>query len=54
MTVPKPDRAARLRREAMNCVAIAVAERDEVHAARLIDDAIKLARRSGELAGSKI
>ena len=57
MSVPKSDdprarsrdRAARLRREAMNCVAIAVGERDEGHAAQLIDEAIRLARRSGEL-----
>ena len=45
------DRAARLRREASNCLTIAVHERDEGDAANLIDEAIRLARRSGELAG---
>ena len=43
------DRAARLRSEAVNCVTIAVRERDQDHAARLIDEAITLTRRSAEL-----
>lgn len=50
----KPDRsqsrATRLHREAMNCVTFAVSERDANHAAELIDEAIKLKRRSEELA----
>ena len=47
------DRAARLRSEAVNCVSIAVRERDQDHAARLIDDAITLTRRSSELLAKK-
>lgn len=43
-------RALRLYREAMNCVTFAVRERDENHAAELIDEAIRLKRRSSELA----
>ncbi|MET3826815.1 MULTISPECIES: hypothetical protein [Sphingomonas] len=50
----KPDRsqsrASRLHKEAMNCVTFAVRERDTSHAAELIDEAIKLKRRSEELA----
>jgi len=50
----KPDRyesrATRLHREAMNCVTFAVRERDARHAGELIDEAIKLKRRSEELA----
>lgn len=46
------DRAARLQREAYNCLAIAVAERDQAHAADLIDEAERLARRARELAGA--
>lgn len=42
-------RAIRLHREAMNCVTFAVRERDHVHAAELIDEAIRLKRRSDEL-----
>jgi hypothetical protein len=44
------DRAARLHREALNCLAIAVGEKVEQHAAQLIDEAIRLMRRSRELA----
>ncbi|MDR6128649.1 hypothetical protein QE361_002146 [Sphingomonas sp. SORGH_AS802] len=47
------DRAARLRSEAVNCVSIAVRERDQDHAARLIDEAITLTRRSSELLAKK-
>ncbi|MBB4618139.1 hypothetical protein [Sphingomonas abaci] len=47
------DRAARLRSEAVNCVAIAVRERDQDHAARLIDEAVTLTRRSAELLAKK-
>ncbi|WP_010163477.1 hypothetical protein [Sphingomonas sp. PAMC 26617] len=43
-------RSTRLHREAMNCVTFAVRERDESHAAELIDEAIRLKRRSTELA----
>jgi hypothetical protein len=46
------DRAARLRDEALNCLAFAVREGDEAHAAELIDEALRLARRSRELAGA--
>jgi len=45
-------RATRLHREAMNCVTFAVRERDAGHAADLIDEAIRLKRRSSELAPS--
>jgi hypothetical protein len=44
------DRATRLHREALNCLAIAVGEQVEQHAAQLIDEAIRLMRRSEELA----
>jgi hypothetical protein len=44
-----PSRAERLHRQAMNCVSFAVRERDAGHAAELIDEAIKLKRRSGQL-----
>lgn len=43
------DRAARLRSEASNCLSIAIRERDTALAARLIDEAVTLARRSAEL-----
>jgi hypothetical protein len=43
------DRAVRLHREALNCLAIAVGEKVEQHAAQLIDEAIRLMRRAGEL-----
>lgn len=42
-------RAARLLREAGNCVSIAVQGRDVRDVGQLIDEAIKLARRSREL-----
>ncbi len=52
---PKPtrgqDRAARLHREALNCLAIAVKEEEVDHTAQLIDEALKLAKRSRELSG---
>ncbi|MES2045609.1 MAG: hypothetical protein V4475_17180 [Pseudomonadota bacterium] len=43
------DRATRLHREARNCLAIAVGEKAEAHAALLIDEAIRLMRRVMEL-----
>jgi hypothetical protein len=43
-------RATRLRREALNCLTIAVGEKVEPHAAQLIDEAIRLVRRADELA----
>lgn len=43
------DRAARLRDEALNCLTFAVGEGDAAHAAALIDEAVRLARRSREL-----
>lgn len=43
-------RAARLRNEARNCLSIAIAARDGQFAAELIDEALRLARRSRELA----
>ena len=43
------DRAARLRDEALNCLTFAVREGDAGHAAELIDEAVRLARRSREL-----
>jgi len=42
-------RAERLRREASNCISIAVAGRDPSHVASLIDEAALLARRAAEL-----
>ena len=44
------DRAARLHQEALNCLTIAVKE--EAHSAALIDEALKLAKRSRELNGA--
>jgi hypothetical protein len=44
----RTDRAARLRAEASNCIAIAVTKAGE-QAAALIDEAVRLARRSREL-----
>lgn len=44
------ERAARLYAEAENCLTFAVSEEDEAHAAELIDEALRLARRSRELA----
>jgi hypothetical protein len=46
------DRAARLRDEALNCLTFAVREGEEAHAAELIDEALRLARRARELAGA--
>ena len=46
------ERAARLRDEACNCLAFAVREGDVAHAAELIDEALRLARRSRELVRS--
>lgn len=43
-------RAARLRNEARNCLAIAIGSRDMQFAADLIDEALRLVRRSSELA----
>ena len=42
------ERAARLRDEARNCLSFAVSEDDTAHAAELIDEALRLARRSRE------
>ena len=51
MVVPekKRSRAARLRHEASNCVALAVSTRQMAFAAELIDEALKLAKRSQEI-----
>jgi hypothetical protein len=43
------DRAARLHQEALNCLTMAV--KQEAHSAELIDEALKLAKRSRELNG---
>jgi Flp pilus assembly protein TadB len=43
------NRAARLHREALNCLSIAVNARDGGDAAQLIDEAQRLIRRSAEL-----
>jgi hypothetical protein len=43
-------RARRLHREAANCVALAVAQKDLAFAAELIDEAMRLTRRARELA----
>ena len=48
-TIRARERAARLRDEARNCVTFAVDEPDTGHAAELIDEAVRLARRSREL-----
>jgi hypothetical protein len=47
---PRPSRAERLRREARNCLAIAVGQKDGQFAAELIDEAIRLTQRARELA----
>ena len=58
MTIPTKkadrlrDRAARLHREALNCLAIAVGEKVEQHAAQLIDEAVRLMRRAEELSAA--
>ena len=46
-TARAQERAARLHQEALNCLKIAVTE--ETHSAELIDEALKLAKRSREL-----
>ena len=46
-TARAQERAARLHQEALNCLRIAVTE--ETHSAELIDEALKLAKRSREL-----
>jgi hypothetical protein len=46
------ERAARLRDEALNCLTFAVSEGDSAHAAELIDEAVRLTRRSRELTGA--
>ena len=45
-------RAARLHQEALNCLKIAVTADEESHSADLIDEALKLAKRSRELNGA--
>lgn len=51
MNVPEKrrSRAARLRHEASNCVALAVSTNQTAFAAELIDEALKLAKRSQEI-----
>jgi hypothetical protein len=51
--VAKVDRAARLHKEALNCLTIAIREETEEFAAQLIDEAARLIRRSSELSDSK-
>jgi hypothetical protein len=46
-TLRPATRAARLHQEALNCLTIAV--REEAHSAELIDEALRLAKRSREL-----
>lgn len=46
----RPTRAERLRREASNCLTIAVAQKDLAFTAELIDEAIRLSKRARELA----
>lgn len=47
---PRFARARRLHREAANCLALAVAQKDLRFAAELIDEAMRLSRRARELA----
>lgn len=47
---PRFARARRLHREAANCLALAVAQRDLNFAAELINEAMRLTRRARELA----
>lgn len=42
-------RAEKLRREASNCLSVAIAERSDDHAAELIDEAVKLAQRARQI-----
>ena len=46
---PTHPRADRLRREASNCLQIAVRERDPAFTAQLIDEALRLAARARDL-----
>lgn len=46
----RPTRAERLRREARNCLTIAVGQKDLDFTAELIDEAIRLTQRARELA----
>lgn len=48
-TPPAHPRADRLRREASNCLNIAVRERDTAFTAQLIDEALRLAARARDL-----
>ena len=43
------ERAGRLREQATNCVTFAIVEPDAAHAAELLDEALRLARRAREL-----
>ncbi|HEY0622954.1 hypothetical protein [Sphingomonas sp.] len=47
---PRFTRARRLHREAANCLALAVAQKDLAFAGELIDEAMRLTRRARELA----
>jgi hypothetical protein len=49
VVVARSSRAARLRVEAANCIAIAVAKNGEGFAVDLIDEAARLAARANEL-----
>jgi hypothetical protein len=49
----KGDRAGRLRKEAVNCLKIAVHEETATFAAQLIDEAARLMKRSSELSRSR-
>jgi hypothetical protein len=48
-----PPRALRLKTEAGNCLTIAVGKTDPVFVGELIDEAMRLMRRSQELANGK-
>jgi hypothetical protein len=48
-----PARALRLKAEAGNCLTIAVGKTDPVFVGELIDEAMRLMRRSQELANGK-
>jgi hypothetical protein len=50
----KRSRAARLRQEADNCLSLAVTTREPDFAAALIDEALKLARRSQQIADADV
>ncbi|WP_066808829.1 hypothetical protein [Sphingomonas asaccharolytica] len=51
--VALPSRALRLKTEAGNCLTIAVGKTDPVFVGELIDEAMRLMRRSQELANGK-